>query len=154
MSQPTAYPHNSAQASDFLREAHRNLRLLRAMYGSRSGRYQHLLRVYRQVADNLGCRRELERAVHVLRPRPTRNHGRRWPTANAPPAALLYFDMPRMIKTTRHRVAYQLYLCTFYLTPTGCGRATLSTTTCSLQRRFYLTIIEKCKDSDQLARVI
>ena len=108
MSQPTAHPYNPAQASDFLREAHRNLRLLRTMYGSRSGRYQHLLRVYRQVADNLGCRRELERAVHVLRPCPTRDHGRRWPTANAPPAALLCFDTPRMIKTTRHRVAHQL----------------------------------------------
>jgi len=50
------------------------------------------------------------------------------------------------IKNERHVC---LYLCTFYLTPTGCGRASRSTTTCSLQRRFYLTIIEKCKDSGQ-----
>jgi len=40
-----------------------------------------------------------------------------------------------------------LYLCTFCLDTTCCGQLTHSTTTCSSQRRFYLTIIEKCKDS-------
>jgi len=54
----------------FLREARGNLALLRAMYGVRSTRYRRLLRIYRRVADNLGCRRRLERLAHVLRRQP------------------------------------------------------------------------------------
>ena len=54
----------------FLREARGNLALLRAMYGVRSARYRRLLRIYRTVADTLGCRRRLERLAHVLRRQP------------------------------------------------------------------------------------
>lgn len=54
----------------FLREARVNLALLRAVYGVRSARYRRLLRIYRTVADTLGCRRRLERLAHVLRRQP------------------------------------------------------------------------------------
>ena len=54
----------------FLREARVNLTLLRGVYGARSARYRRLLRIYRTVADTLGCRRRLERLAHVLRRQP------------------------------------------------------------------------------------
>jgi hypothetical protein len=54
----------------FLQEARRNLTLLRVVYGRRSSRYRRLLRIYRTVADSLGCRRHLERVAHMLRRQP------------------------------------------------------------------------------------
>ncbi len=61
----------------FLHEARRNLTLLRAVYGRRSARYRRLLRIYRTVADSLGCRRRLECVVHMLRRQP-RHGSMRW----------------------------------------------------------------------------
>ncbi len=61
----------------FLHEARCNLRLLRGVYGRRSARYRRLLRIYRTVADSLGCRRRLERGEHMLRRQPRRG-SRRW----------------------------------------------------------------------------
>ena len=61
----------------FLHEARSNLTLLRSVYGRRSARYRRLLRIYRTVADRLGCRRRLERGAHMLRRQP-RRASRRW----------------------------------------------------------------------------
>jgi hypothetical protein len=51
----------------FLDEARRNLRLLRQFDGAHGRRYRRLVRQYRAVADELGCRRPLERLLHPLR---------------------------------------------------------------------------------------
>jgi hypothetical protein len=40
-----------------------------------------------------------------------------------------------------------LYLCTFCLTTTCCCSSSAATAISSGQKPFYLTIIEKCKDS-------
>lgn len=76
MSQSAAHSSAHVSYSTFLPEARRNLRLLRALYGARSGPYRRLLRVYREAADRLGCRRDLERVAHVLRPRSGRRPSR------------------------------------------------------------------------------
>lgn len=60
----------SPQPIAFLDDAHRNLALVRGFYGRDSNRYRHLLRRYRAVADELGCRWQLERRLHRLRRRP------------------------------------------------------------------------------------
>jgi len=44
----------------------------------------------------------------------------------------------------------KLYLCTFCLTTTCCCSSSAATVISSGQKLFYLTIIEKCKDSDAL----
>jgi len=59
----------------FLAEARRNLRLMRHLDGSRGPRYRRLVRHYRAVADDLACRRPLERLLHPLRFRRPRPHG-------------------------------------------------------------------------------
>jgi len=46
-----------------------------------------------------------------------------------------------------------LYLCTFRLTTTCCCSSRATTTISSRQKPFYLTIIEKCKDSDRVLGV-
>lgn len=60
----------------FIQAARRNLTLLRAMYTARGTRYRRLLRIYRDVADTLGCRRELERVAHVLERQPRKGSWR------------------------------------------------------------------------------
>lgn len=80
-------PQPMTQGTDhnpwFLREARGNLALLRAMYGGRSARYRRLLRIYRMVADTLGCRRRLERLAHVLR-RQSAREPTRWRPRSRP----------------------------------------------------------------------
>ena len=73
----SAHRNRPEESGWFLQEAKRNLALLRKVFGARSKRYRRLLRTYRDVADELGRRRELERFAHVLRRRPLRSM-KRW----------------------------------------------------------------------------
>ncbi len=70
----TALREIDTPARAFIAEAHRNLTLLRGLYGPGGERYRRLLRHYRAVADALGCRPALERSLHALR---RHNLGRR-----------------------------------------------------------------------------
>ncbi len=74
----------------FIQAARRNLTLLRAMYTTRGARYRRLLRMYRDVADTLGCRREVERLAHVLERQPWKGSWRWRPRRRRDPS-IRYF---------------------------------------------------------------